>query len=292
MKALIPAAGLGTRYLPLSKAVPKELIPVGKFPVLHHVVAEAKAAGCTRIGILLSEGKEAIRQYFRWDAPLMEWLDRTGKRAAMAEWEALMEGLEFTWLNQPEQRGLGDAILCGESFAAGEAVCVLLGDTIMEGGSPLPAMVRRHRATGRSQVAVELVPAERATKYGVCWGTPSPDGALDLHAMIEKPSFHEMNFMESKDEGQKSKDQISKQDSRQPAANDLRPAANDLRPMNAFAARYVLTPAIYGFLRTLPPGRNGEIQLTDAMAAVMEKEGFGAVPIPGKRRDIGSPEVA
>ena len=115
MKALIPAAGLGTRYLPLSKAVPKELIPVGKFPVLHHVVQEAKETGCTEIGIILSEGKKAIRQYFTWDQPLMDWLDATKKREAMAEWEALMDGLSFTWIDQPEQRGLGDAIACGES---------------------------------------------------------------------------------------------------------------------------------------------------------------------------------
>lgn len=265
MKALIPAAGLGTRFLPLSKAVPKEMVPVRGLPVLHHVVAEAKAAGCRQIGIILSAGKESIRRYFEWDQPLMDWLDRTGKRAAMAEWEALIDGLEFSWLDQPEQRGLGDAIACGGAFAAGDPVCVLLGDTIMEGGSPLPAMVRRHQSTGLSQVAVERIAREKATKYGVCWGKPADDPCLDLQRMIEKPSLAEMAALDAEN-GHASPEVF------------------------AFAARYLLGPAVFEILKTLPPGRNGEIQLTDAMAAVLEREGFGAVRLPGRRQDIGSPE--
>jgi UTP--glucose-1-phosphate uridylyltransferase len=265
MKALIPAAGLGTRYLPLTKAVPKELIPVGKFPVLHHVVQEAREAGCREIGIILSAGKEAIRQYFTWDAALVDWLDATGKRAALAEWEDLMDGLSFTWIDQPEQRGLGDAIACGEAFAAGEGIVVLLGDTIMQGGSPLPEMVRQYASTSRSQVAVEAVPPERATKYGVCGGALQPDGGFLLDAMIEKPAIGEIP--------------------------QVRGAHGLVLPdAFAFAARYVLSPAIFDALRTATPGRNNEIQLTDAMAAVMAREGFGAVRIPGRRRDIGAPE--
>lgn len=263
MKALIPAAGLGTRYLPLSKAVPKEMIPVGPFPVLHHVVAEAKAAGCNEIGIILSEGKAAIRRYFTWDGALMDWLEARGKRELMAEWEDLMEGLRFEWIEQREQRGLGDAVRCGEGFAGGEAVCVLLGDTIMEGGSPLPEMVRTYRATGRAQVAVEPVERERATRYGVCGGTARADGGFDLEAMIEKPLLEEMPVMRE--------------------GGEASPAAY------AFAARYILTPPVFAALRGGQPGHNGEIQLTDAMAAVLERDGFGAVRIPGIRRDIGAP---
>jgi len=259
MKALIPAAGLGTRYLPLSKAVPKELIPVGAFPVLHHVVAEAKAAGCREIGIILSEGKEAIRRYFSWDSDLMSWLDATGKRAVMADWETLMDGLAFTWINQAEQRGLGHAIGCGAEFVGKEACCVLLGDTIMEGGSPLPEMMALHRATGQSVVAVEEVPPERATRYGVCWGATRKDGAFDLQRMIEKPP------------------------------REVIEAQTDSPPM-VFAARYVLTAGIFDELRRGRAGHNGEIQLTDAMSELMLREGFHACPLPGKRRDIGSPE--
>ena len=264
MKALIPAAGLGTRCLPLTKAVPKELLPVDGLPVLHHVVAEAKAAGCTEIGIILSSGKEAIRQYFSWDSALMDWLDASGKRAAMAEWEALMDGLSFTWLEQAEQRGLGDAVRCGASFAQGEALCVLLGDTIMQQASPLPQMVERYRETKVSQVAVEpLAPAE-ATRYGVCGGQLNAEGHLKINTMIEKPTLPEM-----------------------PSVNqaDGQAAAQ----VYAFAARYVLTPAVFAALETLPPGRNGEIQLTDAMAAAMSKEGFYGIPLPGQRRDVGLP---
>ncbi len=266
MKALIPAAGLGTRYLPLTKAVPKELIPVGAFPVLHHVVAEAKAAGCREIGIVLSRGKEAIREYFTWNQPLMDWLDAAGKRAAMAEWERLMDGLAFEWIDQPRQRGLGDAVACGAGFAAGGPVCVLLGDTLMEGGSPLPVMVDHYRSRGRSQVAVEPVSAARATRYGVCGGRRLPDGTFALDAMVEKPRPAEIPVMRGVD-------------------------GRPLPHAYAFAARYVLSPAIFDALARAVPGRNGEIQLTDAMAAVMAAEGFGGVALPGRRRDIGSPEA-
>ncbi|NDV63056.1 UTP--glucose-1-phosphate uridylyltransferase [Puniceicoccales bacterium CK1056] len=265
MKALIPAAGLGTRYLPLTKAVPKELIHVGKFPVLHHVVQEAKDAGCTEIGIILSAGKEAIRQYFSWDQPLMDWLDSTGKREAMAEWEALTDGLTFTWINQPEQRGLGDAIACGEDFADGEGIVVLLGDTIMQGGSPLPQMVKLFEETKMSQVAVESVTPEKATRYGVCGGALQKDGSFSLDAMIEKPAPGEVPVIRG-------------------AFGATLPDAF------AFAARYVLSNSIFNALKTVPPGRNNEIQLTDAMAAVMKQSGFSAIRIPGKRKDVGAPE--
>lgn len=264
MKAIIPAAGLGTRCLPLTKAIPKELFPVDGLPVLHHVVAEAKAAGCTEIGLILSSGKEAIRQYFTWDAALMDWLDATGKRAVMAEWEGLMDGLTFSWLEQPEQRGLGDAVRCAADFADGEAVCLLLGDTVMESASPLTTMVERYGATRVSQVAVEPLVPEEATRYGVCGGRLDAQGHLNITTMIEKPSLAEMPTVQRADGT---------------AADSV----------FAFAARYVLSPSIWAALQSLPPGRNGEIQLTDAMAALRDAEGFGGVPLPGTRRDVGLP---
>ncbi len=264
MKALIPAAGLGTRCLPLTKAIPKELFPVNGLPVLHHVVAEAKAAGCTEIGVILSEGKEAIRRYFTWDSALMDGLDASGKRSVMAEWEALMDGLSFVWLDQVEQKGLGDAVHCGAEFADGEAVCLLLGDTIMEGGTPLPQMADRYRASKVSQVAVEPLAPEIATRYGVCGGQLDPGGHLEINAMIEKPRLDEMPTVH--------------------LANGT-PADR----VYAFAARYVLSPAVFTALETQSTGRNGEIQLTDAMASVLASEGFGGVPLPGQRRDVGLP---
>lgn len=263
MKALIPAAGLGTRYLPLTKAVPKELIPVDGLPVLHHVVAEAKAAGCREIGIILSAGKEAIRRYFSWDEALMQSLDAAGKRNAMAEWEALMEGLTFTWIEQAEPRGLGDAIAQGRDFAGQSPVAVLLGDTIMKGDSPLPEMVRQHERTGWSQVAVEPVTKDRAVRYGVCGGDYVVNGIFKLDTMIEKPPLEEMPVMRG-------------------AYGMTLPDAY------AFAARYLLGPSIFPALGRTPKGRNGEIQLTDAMADVMGKKGFGAVRITGKRVDVGN----
>ena len=135
----------------------------------------------------------------------------------------------------------------------------------MEGGSPLPAMVQRFRAAGVSQVSVEPIAREKAIKYGVCWGNPAGQDCLDLLRMIEKPSLAEM------------------------AACDA--ATGSVSPdVFAFAARYLLTPAVFGALESLPPGRNGEVQLTDAMAAVLAAEGFGAVRLPGRRVDVGSPD--
>jgi UTP--glucose-1-phosphate uridylyltransferase len=264
LKALIPAAGFGTRYLPWTKAVPKELIPIGAYPVLHYIVAEAKAAGCREIGIILSSGKEAIRRYFSPDPGLDQFLEANGKREFLDTWNELMDGLEFTWIDQPEQRGLGDAVRYGSEFAAGEAVCLLLGDTLMEGGSPMPEMARRYQSGGISQVAVEPVSADRATRYGVCGGQREADGSFRLDTMIEKPQAGEIPVMRD-EKGQALPDAY------------------------AFAARYVLSPAVFGALAGLQPGRHGEIQLTDAMARVLKEEGFGAVPLPGKRCDIGVP---
>jgi len=263
-KALIPAAGLGTRYLPWSKAVPKELIPVGAYPVLHYVVAEAKAAGCREIGIILSEGKEAIRTYFTHDAELEARLERDGKSAFLEDWRELMDGLSFTWLEQREQKGLGDAVYCGAEFAEGEPVYVLLGDTLMEGGSPLNGMRDTYLATGTSQVGVEAVEPERATRYGVCGGKGISEGVFQLDRMIENPAAEEIPSMQ---------------------AVDGRP----LTHAHAFAARYLLTPAVFEALATAEPGKHNEIQLTDAMARAMESEGFHAVRLPGRRKDIGAP---
>ncbi len=265
MKALIPAAGLGTRYLPWTKAVPKELIPVGAYPVLHYVVAEAKAAGCREIGIILSQGKEAIRQYFTRDEAFTDWLDAQGKRQCLAAWELLVDGLEFVWIDQPEQRGLGDAVRCGAEFAGDEGVCLLLGDTLMKNGSPLPEMVARYQSSGCSQVAVEPVSPERATRYGVCGGKMDGSGNFQLDVMIEKPGETEIPVMHD-------------------------PSGAPLPNAYAIAARYVLSPSVFQALADARPGRNGEIQLTDAMASVLAAEGFGAVRLPGKRRDIGVPE--
>ncbi len=265
MKALIPAAGLGTRFLPWSKAVPKELFPVGAYPVLHYVVAEAKACGCTEIGIILSKGKEAIRDYFSFDADFLDGLAARGKRKFLSAWEELMDGLEFTWIDQPEQRGLGDAVRCGGEFAAGDGICLLLGDTLMEGGSPLATMVKQYRSSQLSQVAVEPVDAQQATRYGVCGGTKDQHGNFQLTCMLEKPGLSEI-----------------------PVMHDT--SGQPLPDAYAFAARYVLSPSVMMALQTTEPGRNGEIQLTDAMLKVLNEEGFGAVPLPGKRRDIGMPE--
>jgi len=264
-KAVIPAAGFGTRFLPVTKVVPKELLPFGAKPVIHHVVEEAKAAGCTEIGIILSKGKESIQQYFEADPVLNAFLDKNNKRSFLQSWEELVDGLRFSWLDQAEQKGLGDAVLCARDFAQGEPFCLLLGDTIIHGQSPLSQMAASVAKTHVSAVAVQAIAAEKATKYGVTGGKEVARGHYSLDTMAEKPAPSEVPMMTLLD-GSASE--------------------------NAYAvcARYAFTADIFEELTQTQPGKGGEIQLTDAMAALLRKNGFDAFLCSGKRLDIGSAE--
>jgi UTP--glucose-1-phosphate uridylyltransferase len=268
MKCLIPAAGHGTRFLPIAKAVPKEMLPLGDRPVLHHVVAEAAAAGCGEMLMVISRGKQAIIDYFTRNPELEQRLQAAGKLADLAELHALDALGDIAYVCQPEQRGLGDAVLRGARWIGDAPFAVLLGDTCMAGLSPLPAMCALHARTGCPVVAVEPVERTRAGRYGVCGGEEIEPGVYRLDTMIEKPAPAAI-----------------------PAMRLLRaaPADGPLPPAFAFAARYIFSPAIFATLRAARPGVHGEIQLTDAMRALLERQPFYAVRIPGRRLDIGDP---
>jgi UTP--glucose-1-phosphate uridylyltransferase len=263
-KAVLPAAGFGTRMLPVSKVIPKELLPVGAKPVIHHVVAEAVAAGITDILIIISRGKEAIADYFDRAPELEARLEATGKAALAAEMRAVAQMARFHFVRQQEMRGLGDAVLQARDHVGDEPFAVLLADTIIApagSGSPLPSMIAAHARLGTGVVAVEPVKEERVSRYGIVGGEEIEPGLYRVDAFVEKPAL----------------------------ADAPRLKTSGGPGYTAFAARYILPPSIFAALAATPPGRNGEVQLTDAMEAVRRAEGFHAVRLPGRRLDVGDP---
>lgn len=262
MKAVLPAAGWGTRFLPISKAVPKEMLPLGAKPVIHYVAEEAAAAGCTDILVIINQSKESIQRYFEPDPFFEGILEKAGKYAELAEFRKPAGLARFQFVIQPEMRGLGDAVLLAREFVGDEPFAVLLADTVIAGASPLSRMVELTRRTGRSCVALEECPLDRVGRYGIAGGVRE-EGLFHLDTMEEKPTLE--------------------------SAPILRQSDGSTLPPRAFAARYVFTPAIFAALDGCPPGRNGEIQLTDAMRMVMETQGFFGVALDGRRLDIGNP---
>ncbi len=264
MYAILPAAGYGTRFLPWSKSVPKEMLPVGDRPVIHEVVREAADAGVTDIVIVLSKGKEAISHYFTPDPEFDAYLESKGKAGLMDDLNALLARVRFHYVEQKEMKGLGDAILCGLSAVPEDSpFAVLLPDTIITGKSPMPDMVQTLRESGKGSVATQPVPAERAVRYGICGGSETQPGSFQVTQMIEKPDPEQIPCIQM---------------------------LNGEKQHMAFAARYVFPASLRQHLENTAPGRNNEIQLTDAMATLLADEGFHAHLLQGKRLDIGNPE--
>lgn len=264
MKAVLPAAGLGTRFLPIAKAVPKEMLPLGDTPVIHHVVAEAAAAGFEEVLVVLSRGKESIPAYFTPAPELERHLEATGKLEALEAVRAATRMARMHYVYQPVMRGLGDAVALARDFVGrDEAFAVLLADTVMKGGSPLPALRAAWERRALPAVALEPCPPARVSRYGIAGGSEVEPGVYALEALVEKPTPE--------------------------AAPRLRDAVGGVLGHHAFAARYLLTREIFDLLQRTPPGRNGEVQLTDAMEALRKARGFLGVRWKGQRLDIGSP---
>lgn len=253
-KAVIPAAGFGTRFLPFTKSVPKELIPVVDKPVIQYVVEEAAASGIEEILIILSEGKEAIRRHFSPAAELERRLEETGKTKALEELKSIGGNVRISYTMQHELNGLGGAVLLAKEFVGNEFFAVLLGDTILSSRNELPVtgqLLRLHDRHQAAVVAVETVAPELVSRYGIVGGRELDDGAVLVDTMVEKPS-------------------------------------PESAPSNlAVASRYVLSPAIFVALEHTPRGKGNEVQLTDAMRALLGREPLVACRIEGTRHDIG-----
>ncbi|HLL88055.1 MAG TPA: UTP--glucose-1-phosphate uridylyltransferase [Tepidisphaeraceae bacterium] len=252
-KAVIPAAGFGTRMLPAAKAVPKELLPVLDRPTIQYVVEEAAAAGADDVLMVTSRDKRAIEDHFDRAPELEQRLKAGGKEALLASLADLAR-VKVHSVRQPDQRGLGDAVYQAQRHVGGNAFLCLLGDTIFSGDvAPARQLADAYDEFKTCVIGLEEVPPEKVSRYGIVGGREVRPGVIRIDSLVEKPS----------------------------------PESAPSR--NAIAARYVLTPATFAALERTPPGKGGEIQLTDALKLLLEDEPIHGVVLKAKRHDIGNP---
>jgi UTP--glucose-1-phosphate uridylyltransferase len=257
-KAVIPAAGMGTRFLPATKSMPKEMLPVVDKPVLQFVIEEAVASGIDDILIITGRGKRAIENHFDFNPELEAFLASAGKLELLEQVRDIGEEAQIHYIRQKEQLGLGDAIRLGRDHVGDQAFAVLLGDTIIdppEGQKPgLRQILDIFEAKQASVVAVHRVPREWVTRYGIVDGQPEPTNhdLVRLRQLVEKPPM-----------GQ--------------APSDL-----------AIAGRYVFTPEIFDCIDRTGRGVGGEIQLTDAMNLLAQRQPMYALAWQARRYDIGN----
>lgn len=253
-KAVIPAAGFGTRLLPATKSQPKEMIPVVDTPVIQYVVEEAVASGITDILMIIGKGKRAIEEHFDHNYDLERQLEEKGKDELLQSIRAIsdMANIHFIW--QREQNGLGDAIRYAEQHVGKEPFAVLLGDTIMETdvNPVMLQLIEIFEKYESSVVALEEVPRELVSRYGILSGDQLEKDLFKASGFIEKPSIDE-------------------------APSRL-----------AIGGRYIFTPQIFDHLRNVEPGFNNEIQLTDAMRMLVQEQDFYGLVYHGKRHDVGN----
>ncbi|HEY2572680.1 MAG TPA: UTP--glucose-1-phosphate uridylyltransferase GalU [Verrucomicrobiaceae bacterium] len=255
-KAVIPAAGFGTRFLPVAKAVPKEMLPIVDKPVIQYVVEEAAASGITEIIIVISKNKRAIEEHFAQNPALEEELESKGKAEALAELRKLTALPRIRYVQQAKMGGLGDAVRCARDAVGDEPFAVLLGDALVSAGEGAKPVTRQlmdvHEKHGGSVVALEEVPLEKVSRYGIMGGSEIERGVIRAEKFVEKPS---------------------------PAEAPSRLAVS---------ARYILEPEIFAELDCTPAGKGGELQLTDAMASLMKRRPLFGLKYDGRRHDIGN----
>jgi UTP--glucose-1-phosphate uridylyltransferase len=241
MKAIIPAAGLGTRFLPVTKAQPKEMLPVVDKPVIQYVVEEAVAAGVDDLLIITGRGKRAIEDHFDRSIELEELLERSGATEKLREVRAISDLAEVFYVRQKRPRGLGHAVLCGAPFTHNEPFFVMLGDVLVPHKRVLPRLKDVHDRFGGSVLSVTPVEPALVSRYGVVAGHEVEPGVWEVTDLVEKP------------------------------------AVNEAPSTLAIFGRYLLTPAVMDILPTVHPGRGDEIQLTDALKELLKTEKIHAV---------------
>jgi UTP--glucose-1-phosphate uridylyltransferase len=253
LKAIIPAAGLGTRFLPVTKAQPKEMLPVVDKPVIQYVVEEAVAAGVDDVLIVTGRGKRAIEDHFDRSVELEVLLERAGKEVELERVRAISELAEVFYVRQKYPRGLGHAVLCGAPHIGGEPFFVLLGDVLVPANDCLPRLREVHERYGSASVlAVTPVGSELVSSYGVIAGEQVEPGVWRVSDLVEKPSPDE-------------------------APSDL-----------AIFGRYLLTPRVMELLPRVEEGAGGEIQLTDALRELLRSEEVYAVEMESPGYDTGN----
>ena len=252
-KAVIPAAGFGTRFLPATKATPKEMLPIVDKPTIQYIVEEALASGIEEILIISGHAKRAIEDHFD-SAPVLEAMLEEKHKDDLLAMVRETADINVHYIRQKHMNGLGDAILCARSFMGGEPFAVLLGDDVVynEGKPALKQLIDVHESYGGSVLGCQLVPDDKVSSYGVVAGEEiAGANLLKVTDMVEKPEVGEA-------------------------------------PSNmAVLGRYIISSSIFDILEKTPPGKGGEVQLTDALKVLAKNEPVWAFNFEGKRYDVG-----
>ena len=257
-KCLFPAAGYGTRFLPATKAMPKEMLPIVNKPLIQYGVEEAIEAGITQVGFITGRGKRAIADHFDTSYELEHQINGTSKEKYLDDIRAVMDNCDFIFIRQREMLGLGHAVLTGEPMIGTEPFAVILADDLCvppsepDSKRTLAQLVKLYQKYQCSIIAIEQVPPEDTANYGIISGEEIADGIYRVDDMVEKP--------QPKD-----------------APSNL-----------AIIGRYILTPDIFNYLRKTKPGSNGEIQITDALKLLAQDQQVLAVKFQGRRFDCGN----
>ncbi|MFW6035061.1 MAG: UTP--glucose-1-phosphate uridylyltransferase GalU [Halothermotrichaceae bacterium] len=252
-KAIIPAAGLGTRLLPATKAQPKEMLPVVDKPTIQYIIEEAVDAGIEEILIITGKGKRAIEDHFDSDIKLEMALEQKGKDKMLEQVKCISNLVDIHYVRQKQPKGLGHAIYCARTFVGNDPFAVLLGDDIMVAKKPVIAqMIDIFEERKNPVIGVQKVPEKDVSKYGILKYSDVEDRAYTVQDMIEKPEIDE-------------------------APSNL-----------AILGRYIITPDIFPILENTEPGRKGEIQLTDALKELLNKRPIIGYDFAGERYDVGN----
>ncbi len=252
-KAVIPAAGLGTRMLPIARSVPKEVLPIVDRPVMEYLVREAADSGITDLLIITNRGKGVIEDYFDYSPEYEEKLRQKNKMEELEDIREIVNRINVHFIRQRDARGLGHAISCARAFTGDDAFCVLYGDDVIHSKVPVcRQMINAYEKYGLGVASVQEVTDEQIVKYCSLDVEALDDGYYRVRNMIEKPRIEEK-------------------------FSNL-----------SILGRVLLTPDIYDILENTAPGAGGEIQLTDAMKTLSQTKGMTAVKFEGKRYDMGS----
>ena len=256
-KAIIPAAGLGTRMYPVTKVIPKEMLPLMNKPIIQHIIEDAVESGIREFLVVINPGKEAIINHFRKVDFVHNELKRKGKECALEKLNQLISKINLEYVYQNELRGLGDAIRLGAEFADNQSIAVILGDNILESYDDIPVLkqlIEIYEEYDASCVSIQRVPKQDVSRYGVMKGKNIEKGIYKSNGWIEKPKEAE-------------------------APSDL-----------VVAGQYIFKPQIFDLLKTAKPGKNGEIQITDAMDQLARESDMYGYLFNGKRHDMGNLE--
>jgi len=254
-KAVLPAAGFGTRFLPASKAIAKEVMPLVDRPIIQYAVEEAIASGIEQIIIVISSSRSAIEDHFDSNPNLERWLEERGDIETLRQVRHISEFGPIAYVHQKEQLGLGHAVLMAKELVGDEPFAVLLSDDVMlnPGGAPVTQqLIDQYTAHRGSVIALQRVAPEDVTRYGIVKPMHAEGGLVEIRDLVEKPAVDD-------------------------APSDL-----------AVLGRYVLTPKVFDLLETTPRGAGGEIQLTDAIKALMQEQPVFGYQFEGERHDAGT----